>query len=50
MRNCNKKKSYNFQSLPLFSISYNDFLKFFKNGGREFNLGPRYFNFPRTGN
>ena len=27
IRNSRQKKSHNFQRLPLFSISYNDFLK-----------------------
>ena len=39
------KKSHSFQSLPLFWILYNDFLKFLGNRDKEFKLGPRYMNF-----
>ena len=39
-----------FKRLTLFSILYNDFLKFSENRDKEFKLVPRYFNFPRTGN
>ena len=44
------KKSHSFQSLPLFWILYNDFLKFLGNRDKEFKLGPRYMNFRLTGN
>ena len=40
-----KKKSHNFQRLPLFSILYNDFLKFKENRDKEFKLGPRILIF-----
>ena len=50
MKNSRWKKSHNFQRLPLFSILYDDFLRFSKNRDKEFKLGPMYFNFPRTGN
>ena len=45
MRNSKYKKSYNFQKLPLFSILYDDFLKFSENWDKEFKLKPNYFNF-----
>ena len=50
MRSSRLKKSHNFQRLPLFSIFYNDFLKFSESRDKEFKLGQTYFNFPLTGN
>ena len=50
MRTSRQKKSHNFQRLSLFSILYNDFLKFLENHNKEFKLGPTHFHFPRTGN
>ena len=44
------RKTHNFQMLPLFSILYDDFLKFSENRDKEFKLVPMYFNFPCTGN
>ena len=48
MRNGRQKKSHNFQSLPLSSILYDDFLKISKSQGKKCKLGPMYYNFPRT--
>ena len=50
MKNSRQKKSHFFQRLSLFSILYNDSLKFSENRDKEFKLGTMYFNFPRTGN
>ena len=50
MKNSRKKKSRNFQRLSLFSILYNNFLRFSENRDKEFKLGPTYFNVPHTGN
>ena len=36
--------------MPLFSILYNDFLKFWKNRDKEFKLEPVHVNFLRNGN
>ena len=50
MRNSRWKTSHNFQRLPLFSMLYDDFVKFSKNRDKELILGPMYFIFPPTGN
>ena len=39
-----------FKRLPLFSILYDDYLRFSKNRDKEYKLRPMYFYFPRTGN
>ena len=50
MRNSTYEKYHNFQRVPLFSILYNDFLKFLENRYKWFKLRSTYFNFLRTGN